>query len=1144
MKNMIESKFGMKYPFPHTLIHIVDNSGFRGTVPVVTADDPSIFSTMVISGFPMGEDNVMRKLTRSDVVRVAYGANNLTSNDRKKYGQAIDYPLSLITQGAPVQLMRVTPEGSTYGFVTLQIRYKWDPDASMMHVKYLTSYEIPTASIHSNFKNPEKLAQAIIAQGNKNPTYEDDWTTRVLAVVVAAGRGKVYNNMRLAVNTVNQSKRPANAAYTFSTIDSRTSSVIEEFTASLVNIDNVDRLDYTETVNNQVHQRDPGSSVLKPVINEKAVVEVFNTYIKHYNECLQTGEYIGDEFINQAIKTLTVNTFDIITGKYLYNGGLGDNLPFFQVDAIDKDIPRLDRTNLLYNAYQEPANETDNPNYENLKDLMINDAYGVVRSGCSTYVGDIYLSTTGAKNANPRLSLVCNINQYSGAITSVQFDEVKLLSTLASETPRQSKIVKVYESTDTIDSARLLKDGIKVGTVVAKYIADANTGITTSFALYEVTGTDEAPAITMYNQSDVIRALTYDTRTGIENVISLYNGNDTDVKFKTRGFAPGFVVIDLREQQAGVEPGGVYVNDYDITTNDTMANLPSRSNPHSNHRMLIMNNTLRVGNVPTVIDGTYGTTLNGREYDVLSYPSNKITAWRFSNIVPADITTEGTGYKVGDIVIAGTEDGKKIQLTVSAVKGPSATGGIAKLDIPADTSKTISTAKLVGEYALTSDDSEGSGAKVTFRDASWSVATTSDNMPMATGNPEQIKRYLIENVIGSLFKIVEEHVVIPDDYYSDDYGINLDSEFGGIGIQLGDAGFFDDPTISDIEFKYRYAALLTDAFRGKIDPRITSPARTPAKFLFDAGYNTVVGSAFATLINHSVAEWINGSVVFTDDEKDEIIFDPSLIEDLTPADLDVKQAMYDLMIMRVYDLIPEERRPIGPGSGFSVHFDSCQADGNTSALISKSFDSRFTNPNASWDIGGYTTPDGMTYTYVKRIADNLIAHCKRWTINKPFTNDYTIIRPDEYVSIYPDIDSFNWEYREKSWNAGGNTWLVDENGYVRRMSQRTFKSDDETSDLIWESNMRTLSQLTYLLRQKIERYIFEYSDDSVLKTMKVECENMFSNWVGNIVESLTIDFERDTNVDGTDIVVCTVNVTFRGLVVKVPIIVNVNRRGS
>ena len=82
------------------------------------------------------------------------------------------------------------------------------------------------------------------------------------------------------------------------------------------------------------------------------------------------------------------------------------------------------------------------------------------------------------------------------------------------------------------------------------------------------------------------------------------------------------------------------------------------------------------------------------------------------------------------------------------------------------------------------------------------------------------------------------------------------------------------------------------------------------------------------------------------------------------------------------------------------------------------------------------------------------------------------------------------------------------------------------------------------LKNKIDSYLFEYSDDGVLKTLHDEVMNMFSNWVGNIVESLTIDFERDTNVDGTDIVICTVNVTFRGLVVKVPIIVNVNRRGS
>ena len=56
---MIEAKYGMKYHFPHTIIHIVDRSGYTGEIPVVYADDPSVFATMVVSGFPMGEDGKM-----------------------------------------------------------------------------------------------------------------------------------------------------------------------------------------------------------------------------------------------------------------------------------------------------------------------------------------------------------------------------------------------------------------------------------------------------------------------------------------------------------------------------------------------------------------------------------------------------------------------------------------------------------------------------------------------------------------------------------------------------------------------------------------------------------------------------------------------------------------------------------------------------------------------------------------------------------------------------------------------------------------------------------------------------------------------------------------------------------------------------
>lgn len=90
--------------------------------------------------------------------------------------------------------------------------------------------------------------------------------------------------------------------------------------------------------------------------------------------------------------------------------------------------------------------------------------------------------------------------------------------------------------------------------------------------------------------------------------------------------------------------------------------------------------------------------------------------------------------------------------------------------------------------------------------------------------------------------------------------------------------------------------------------------------------------------------------------------------------------------------------------------------------------------------------------------------------------------------------------------------------------------------------MRTLSQLTYLLQNKIDDSLLEYNDDAVIKTISDECNNIFSNWAGNLVDDLSITFARDINVDGGEILVCYCTVIFRGLILRVPIIVNVNRR--
>ena len=93
---MIDSKYSMKYKMPHSVVHIVDNTGQQKTNAVVKADDPSLYSTIVVTGLPMGEDNQVVNITRSDILNVAYGLSGISKNDRDKYGQTIEYPNALI----------------------------------------------------------------------------------------------------------------------------------------------------------------------------------------------------------------------------------------------------------------------------------------------------------------------------------------------------------------------------------------------------------------------------------------------------------------------------------------------------------------------------------------------------------------------------------------------------------------------------------------------------------------------------------------------------------------------------------------------------------------------------------------------------------------------------------------------------------------------------------------------------------------------------------------------------------------------------------------------------------------------------------------------------------------------------------------
>lgn len=1121
---MIDTKYGLHYPFPHSVVHIVDNSAYTGELPTVTAEDPSLFSTLVVTGTPMGEDNKVITVTRQDVVNVAFGLGSITSDDRSKYGQTIEYPNSLIEQGAPIRLMRVTPEGSTYGMSCIVVQWRIDPIDDRMHVRFKLANLSNSGIQFSRFKNSNRLNSALVKQYNSgNNTISEngyEWKQRVFINNISAGRGKAYNYMATAINPTSQSKRPPNIKYEFVTIDTRTDQICERFYASLVNINNVNRTDAIDTVNVEVGKRVAGSSIIVPYVNENAVKEIYNDYINHFKGMINS--YATDEFVNTVYKTININTFDLIYGNYIYNGSdMNTKLPFYQVDMFNSDIPSLPETNRI--GVVKTSFNADDPQelYRQFDQLT----YGVSRSGDNVYVGDIYLNAYNNSGSNINLSIVAAINQYTGSITSVVIPKIHPLkknsgsSEYTIDKSSSSGITSIFNDTTTGRNSYILnnlviKGMLKVGNIVAQVSTNSFTLYTVEKITTEAVG-DKYTLSPAYTVSQIFQSIDWNshpsTESGVGNIIGRKPEHSA---FKRIGST---VIND--------DDGSVWVNGYSFEYDE--------NNEFSKGRIKVDKCSTKFGAVPSDVNIT--TDLVGASYDVLVYRESDIKLWKITDV---EVSKSGTGYVVGETLEVINDS------TVLTVTDIDASGGVTGVKITKSNPVDDSISKImdangsaISVSTIATDSSAGSGCEVI-------VVNTIKEFK---SNPESINRYVVSGVQGSLFRIQKDSSVeIPSNYYSDEFGICPTSESGGVRISYGSTGFFDDETLSDIEFKWRYSALLVKAYRGEIDPRIMSPTRVPAKYLFDGGHNTIVGQTILPNLTYSPIDIINASTVFTDDEKEEALLYPETIANIKYfEDVDVKQAMYDLMIYRCYQGIPENKRPIGPGSGLSLHLDSGVTDANTMMLVNKSFAKRFDNPNASWDIGGWVdTSTGMSYTFIKQIVDNLVRHSKQYSVNKPYTGKYSAISPERYSSYFPDVDTTDWELRELLYNSGGNSWIVDVNGMLMRRSQRTLERSSNSSDLVQESNMRTLSQLVYLVQNKIDSYLLEYDDDGVLKTLSDEVNNMFSTWIGNLVDSLNIQFTRDINIDGADIVVCNINVTFRGLILRVPIIVNVNRRQS
>jgi hypothetical protein len=1032
-------------------------------------------------------------------------------------------------------MLRVTPPGSTYGLSTILVQWRIDDITKKFVVRFKAvdpeDYENKFAIYLNKYKNPARLNKAICSTFNANYT-EPGWNTRVFMNNISAGRGADYNNMTTFINKTQQPRRAGDTRYEFGTIDTRSNSLVESFIASLINDTSImNRWDVSpvDTVNINVAKRREGSSIIIPFVNEAAVREVYEAYFAYVmslkNEVVEGDgrRYNGAtddkaKLYDVILDNLNINTFDLIYGKYIYDTGRDDvelDLPMYQVDMFDTEIPRMSQTYQIKTSITDartygtnvtvPATNADWPSdvIEGiaLANIAPKTVVGIT-DNASVALGDVFLVTP--KYSSAYVSIVTEINQYTGNIVTKSIPKVKQIDVSGNIlTDEDSVTIKaVYNYNDPFMAESPSKTSVQnqVATFLANYRMELNDGDVvaivgtdkynhkrSTFFLVKVNKTNDVISSTTLYGRNIFYYLDYASfyagESAIKNSIILQSDGVNSPIYTKLG---ALMVDDTVADDVTIK----YVAriSVDQTTKAgspkfEFVHIHNTPDPKPGTTELFYCCKCRADELPATLSSVVGSNVINSEYDVMIFDTHEDDVYTATKL-----TEEPSGWPTGYYVKSGE----------NYVAAPA--------EFTAGTYYTKQTGQVYND------------------------------------TPNWIYRVVVTNATASTFRVKCSAVTIPNNYYSNDYGDALYSEAGGVCIQKGSTGFFDGD-YNSIEFKWGYSALLTQAFRGQIDPRILSPVRVPAKYLFDAGFNTVVGLAVIPMIDPDVKDVIFASTIFDEDDCEDIQNNPDLIKNITYEDIDVKQAMYDLMIERNYQRIPEAKRPIGPGSGLSLHLDSCYVDINGIKNINQSFQKRFDNPNASWDIGGYTDANtGITYTWTKRIVDNLVRHCKTYTVNKPYVNQYTAMQKSEYTSIFPDVDATDWDLRELMYQSGGNSWVADTNGVVTRRSQRTLKRDSVTSDLLQESNMRTLSQLVYLLQNKLDTYLLEYDDDGVLQTMSDECNVMFNGWVGTRVQSLSIRFERDKNIDGRDIVVCYVDVTFRGLVLSIPIIVNVNRR--
>lgn len=318
------------------------------------------------------------------------------------------------------------------------------------------------------------------------------------------------------------------------------------------------------------------------------------------------------------------------------------------------------------------------------------------------------------------------------------------------------------------------------------------------------------------------------------------------------------------------------------------------------------------------------------------------------------------------------------------------------------------------------------------------------------------------------------------------FAIDINAADGSV-FKYGSNGSFSY-NFSDASFVTALTSCYEKAFDGTYDKRILSAQRVPVNAIFDANYPD-----------------------------------------------SVKQKMTDLCIARNDGLVYLDAGIISP---LTIN--------NVNSLI-KRFESMSNDNKISRNIQHYyikepTSKKRIPVTISYFLAYQYTDHVINNGTHIPFVKSYARLSGHIRDSLYPTVDNYEYNFKEILTENRFNYFETIGDNIFQRATQNTAQS--KNSDLLEENNIATLYDLKRAIETDIINRLYDFSDADVRSSFKDYEDARFASWKNSKIKDFSIDFRMNEWEADRSILHCYLSVTFRGLMKRAILEIDINKRDN